>query len=208
MNYDAFIVLDWAIISLSFFNTVAFLWLGLTVLLNAERRRWGTWAAGGGLILGGMFFAGHSAVVGHDLSSFSPGTEFWWRASWLPVVAAPYMWYLISAWYTGVLEAGRHRIWLVVVTVLGLGALLSLAIANPLPSYTEVLGRTPVAVFLLGGLPVVTLIYPLYSTLCIVLALSALRRPEASQRFMGDEARKRARPWLIAASLVLLAVTL
>ncbi len=208
MNYDAYIALDWAIISLSFFNTIAFLWLGLTVLLNAERRRWGTWAAGGGLIVGGLFFAGHSAVVGHDLLTFGPDVEFWWRASWLPVVAAPYMWYLVTAWYTGVLGAGRHRIWVAVVSVVGVAALLSLVVANPLPSYSDVVTRSPAAVFVLGGLPVMLLIYPVYSTLCIVLALTALRHPEASERFMGEEARRRARPWLIAASLVLLAVSL
>jgi signal transduction histidine kinase len=208
MNYNMLIALDWAIISLSLFNTIAFLWLGFTVLLNAERPRWGTWAAGGGLILGGLFFAGHSAVVSHSLDQLGPDTEFWWRVSWLPVVGAPYMWYLMIAWYTGVLNVLRHRIWVALVGALGLGALLSLAIANPLPSYEDVVTRSPIAVFLLVGLPLVALVYPLYSTLCIVLSLSALRHPMASERFMGDEARRRARPWLIATSLVLLLVCL
>jgi len=98
MNYNFLIALDWAIISLSLFNTIAFLWLGFTVLLNVERRRWGSWAAGGGLILGGLFFAGHTAVVSHTLDRLGPDTEFWWRVSWLPVVGAPYMWYLMVAW--------------------------------------------------------------------------------------------------------------
>jgi hypothetical protein len=208
MTYDLFVAITWAINTLSFFNMVAFLWLGLTVLLNAERRRWGTWVAGGGLILGGLFFAGHSAVVSHSLDSFNADTEFWWRVSWLPVVGAPYFWYLVMAWYTGVLSTRRHRLWAASVGALGLGALLSLLIANPLPSYDDVVGRAPITVFRLAGLPVVVLIYPIYSTLCILLALSALRHPAASERFMGDEARRRARPWLIAASLVLLLVTL
>jgi signal transduction histidine kinase len=208
MSYNSLIALDWAIISLSFFNTIAFLWLGFTVLLNVERRRWGTWAAGGGLLLGGLFFAGHSAVVSHTLDQFGPDTEFWWRVSWLPVVGAPYMWYLMTAWYTGVLRALRHRVWVALVGALGVGALLSLIVANPLPSYEDVATRSPVAIFLLGGLPVVALVYPIYSTLCILLSLSALRHPAASERFMGDEARRRARPWLIAASLVLLLVCL
>src|SRR6476661_2829594 len=208
MNYDFLIALDWAIISLSLFNTIAFLWLGFTVLLNVERRRWGTWAAGGGLILGGLFFAGHTAVVSHTLDQLGPDTEFWWRISWLPVVGAPYMWYLMIAWYTGVLQSLRHRVWVTLAGVLGLCALLSLVIANPLPSYEDVVNRSPIAIFLLAGLPIVALVYPLYSTLCIVLSLSALRYPMASERFMGDEARRRARPWLIAASLMLLLVCL
>ena len=33
--------LDWAIISVSLFNTILLCWLGLTVLLNADRRDWG-----------------------------------------------------------------------------------------------------------------------------------------------------------------------
>jgi signal transduction histidine kinase len=208
MNYNFLIALDWAIISLSLFNTIAFLWLGFTVLLNVERRRWGSWAAGGGLILGGLFFAGHTAVVSHTLDQLGPDTEFWWRVSWLPVVGAPYMWYLMIAWYTGVLRSLRHRVWVTLAGVLGLCALLSLVIANPLPSYEDVVNRSPIAIFLLAGLPIVALVYPLYSTLCIVLSLSALRHPMASERFMGDEARRRARPWLIAASLILLLVCL
>ena len=43
--------LDWAILAMSLFNTVLQLWLGLTVLLNAERRSWGIWLASGGLLL-------------------------------------------------------------------------------------------------------------------------------------------------------------
>lgn len=208
MTYELFIAITWAINALSFFNMIAFLWLGLTVLLNAERRGWGAWVAGGGLIVGGLFFAGHSTVVAHSLDSFSPNAEFWWRVSWLPVVGAPYFWYLVMAWYAGVLSARQQRLRAAIVGALGLGALLSLLLANPLPSYDDVLSRAPISVFQLAGLPVGALIYPVYSALCVLLALSALRHPAASERFMGDQARQRARPWLIAASLVLLVVTL
>ncbi len=41
--------LDWLTLAVSLFNTILLLWLGLTVLLNAERRSWGIWMAGGGL---------------------------------------------------------------------------------------------------------------------------------------------------------------
>ncbi|MEN8185421.1 MAG: DUF58 domain-containing protein, partial [Myxococcota bacterium] len=33
-----------------FFNAILLIWLGLTVLFNAERRTWGIWLAGGGLL--------------------------------------------------------------------------------------------------------------------------------------------------------------
>ena len=46
-------VVVWAARALTFFNVLVLLWLGLTVLLNAERRRLGTWLTGGGLLLGG-----------------------------------------------------------------------------------------------------------------------------------------------------------
>ncbi|HWQ11780.1 MAG TPA: ATP-binding protein [Roseiflexaceae bacterium] len=206
-------LLDWAIIAVSFFNTVALLWLGLTVLLNAERRTWGTWAAGGGLLLGGLFFVGHSAVVGRDIFTITEEAELWWRVAWLPFIGGPYMWYLVIAWYAGVLPAGRHRAWLAAVTALGLAALALLAFADPLPSFGQVVyerapdwGPAPAALAM--GMPAAVLIYPVYSVLCVVLALLALRHPEASARFMGDLARHRARPWLIAASLALLAVSL
>ena len=85
--------------ALSIFNMVALVWLGLTVLLNAERRTPGAWLAGSGLILGGLFFAGHSAVVGREMGTFTTEMEFWWHASWVPLVAAPYLWYVVMAWY-------------------------------------------------------------------------------------------------------------
>ena len=59
--------LNWAIMAVSLFNTILLLWLGMTVLLNAERRTWGVWLAGGGLLMGGAFFVSHSAILGHGL---------------------------------------------------------------------------------------------------------------------------------------------
>ena len=41
------VLLDWAIIAVSLFNAILLLWLGLTVLLNADRRTWGVWVMGG-----------------------------------------------------------------------------------------------------------------------------------------------------------------
>lgn len=208
MDRSLLLLLDWAVRALSFFNTVALLWLGLTVLLNTERRTWGAWAGGGGLVLGGLVFAAHSSVVGRQFGTFDAELEFWWRASWLPFVGAPYLWYLVLAWYTGLLRVGRQRAWLLVVTLLGLAALALLVIANPLPPYQELVRDWPRPVSSLIGVPAVVLIYPVYSGLCVVLSLAALRRPEAPARFMGDLARRRARPWLVAASVALLAVSL
>lgn len=204
MNKTLLITLDWALITVSFFNTIALLWLGLMVLLNAEKQRWGTWVGGVALVLGGLFFAGHSSIVGRVVGTFDAEMEFWWRIMWLPIVGIPYLWYLMMAWYTDVLRQKRHRIAFVVVTILGLTALILVTLTDALPSYGQVVLRIPGTIMSLGGVPVVGIVYPAYVVLCFLLALSALQRPETSGRFMGDIARSRARPWLIAASFVLL----
>ncbi len=208
MSIEILYLVDWAIITISFFNTIVMLWLGMTILLNAERRHWGIWVTGGGFLLAALFFVGHSAVVGRVIGTFGSEMEFWWRIGWLPFIAGPYLWYLAIAWYTGVFHTGYHRVWLVAVSLLGLGGCGLLAFANPLPGFDAVIQRSPGTVTSIGGIPVVVLVYPVYSTLCIVLALLALRQPEASERFMGDLGRQRARPWLLAASVVLLGVSL
>jgi signal transduction histidine kinase len=51
-------------------------------------------------------------------------------------------------------------------------------------------------------------IFVLYIVLCITLSLDALINPAPSGRLMGDLARQRARPWLMAASLSFLSVGL
>lgn len=208
MAYRLLTLFDWALIATSLFNTVALLWLGLTVLLNAERRAWGTWVAGCGLLFGAAFFVGHTAVVGRALGTFSGEMELWWRLGWLVLLAAPYLWYLVMAWYTGALGRAAARRWLAAVSALGLLALATLLLVDPLPDYSDVVGRGARPLFAAGPLPAVALVYPVYSVLCTLFALAVLRTPAGSERFMGDEARRRARPWLIAATWALLAVGL
>src|SRR5438128_7986602 len=94
-------VLDWAGMAVSLFNTVLLLWLGLTVLLNAERRSWGLWLAGGGLLLGGAFFVSHSAILGYGLRNVSDAMDFWWHVGWVPAVVSPLSWYVVMLWYAG-----------------------------------------------------------------------------------------------------------
>jgi signal transduction histidine kinase len=206
-------LLSWATMAVSLFNTVLLLWLGLTVLLNAERRSWGIWLTGGGLLMGAAFFVSHSAILGYGLHTVGPGTEFWWRLGWVPVVTLPFSWYVVMLWYSGYWDnrqGGLHRRqrpWLIVVGLL-FGAFVGLlAVANPLPSYSQVAHLDLAASPAIGGIPVAMLLYPLYVVLCIGLSLDALRQPEPSMRVMGDLARHRARPWLVGASGLLLAVS-
>lgn len=207
-------LLDWAILAVSLFNTVLLFWLGLTVLLNAEQRSRGVWLTGGGLLMGGAFFTSHTAIFGFGLTARTWDMNIWWRAGWVPVVLLPLVWYVVTLWYAGFWPGRpgsalrRHKPWLVVALFLSAALLGLLIFANPLPSYSQVVQLTLSATPEIGGLPLLILVYPVYIVLCIALSLDALRRPEPSARLMGDLARRRARPWLMAASVVLLLVSL
>lgn len=258
------ILLNWAIMAVSFFNTILLLWLGATVLLNAERRDWGIGLATGGLLLGGAFFVSHTAILGlfiggHMVSGYTAViTEgllviganmiFWWTAGLIPAIVLPFAWYLIMLWYGGfwnergtqsyteeaqrftekgnqevaqkksapsVKSVGaslyrrqRYLFWLVVgLLVSGLGGLgigiILLAIPSPELINLRVFIRWSIA-----GIPFMALAYSGYVVLCIALSLDALRRPGPTPRVMGNEARQRARPYLIGASFALLVVSL
>lgn len=200
-------LLYWAVRALSFFNTIAFLWLGLSVLLNAERRPLGTWATGGGLLLAGLFFAVHSTLVGREYGALQQEMAFWWQYLWLLFLYPAYLWYLVIGWYSGGFGSLAGRASLVAISLLGLG-LLVLPMAYPaLPSYEAVALGALAEAFSAGGVPVV-IAYPVYSALCYATALGFLWRPGRSKRFMGDLGRRRARPWLVAASLVMVGVSL
>ncbi len=211
--------LDWATLAVSLFNTILLLWLGLTVLLNAERRTWGVWLVGGGLLLGGAFFISHTAILGHGPDYLGVGVDFWWHVGWMPVILAPPAWYVAMLWYAGLWDGTRRthttqtalrrrqRFWFPAVLLLGLG-LLGMLAAGALPSFWQVAALALPGTLAVGGVPLLILLYPPYIVLCIVLSLDALRRPEPSARVMGDLARRRARPWLIGASIALLTVSL
>lgn len=208
-------LLDAAALAVSLFHVVLQLWLGLTVLLNAERRTWIIWLAGGGMLLGSAFFVSHSAILASGLRTgadalvaISPGVDFWWHVGWLPIIALPLVWYMAMLGYTG--------LWMVNVQRLGVGltvgtALILVALtlfANPLSSLAETDQLNTSTTLSLGGIPALVVVYPLYIVLCMGLSLIALHHPAPSTRIMGDIARHRARPWLVGASVLFLLVTL
>jgi signal transduction histidine kinase len=206
--------IDWLSLTISLFNTILLLWLGLAILLNAERRRWGVWFVGGGLLTGGAFFLSHSAILGLGLDFFDQGVNLWWQVGWIPVVALPFAWYVIMLWYTGfwddkeTLLYRRHRRWFALAVILTLGTSAIFLFANPMPGsvYLPLLDlSTPLSI---GGVPLLILIYPLHLVLSFGLSLDVLRRPGPSGRVMGELARQRANPWLLAATVVLLGVSL
>jgi hypothetical protein len=102
--------LDWAIMAVSLFNMILLLWLGLIVLLNANRRDWGVWFMGGGLLVGALFFISHSAILGQELALNLDGLNFWWRTGWFPVTVSPFAWYVAVLWFSGFWAAPQSRL--------------------------------------------------------------------------------------------------
>jgi signal transduction histidine kinase len=206
--------LDWAVLSLSIFNTAVLTWLGLTVLLNAEHRRLGIWLTASSLLMGGLFFLSHSVIVGEVFELPGWSLDLWWQVGWAPVVYLPFAWYGIILWYSGFwsqpdsMLRRRHQAWLVVTLLLAVGITGSFFVARVLPSAAEVLQMQLNRVLSIQGVPLLLVIYPVYAVLCTGLSFDAIRSPAPSQRVMGELARLRARPWLTIASLSLFGVSL
>jgi hypothetical protein len=216
-----FFYLDGSLLSVSLFNAILMLWLGLTVLLNARQRApegrsgpWGFWMAAGSLLLGGVFFVFHSALLGFDIRSLLPALDFWWRAGWITVVILPFAWYAVMLWYAGFWEEGagnlfhRHRPWFLFCAASALAWIDLALMSNPAPSISGLAQFESVPAASTGGFPGVMLAYPLFIVVCMGLAFDTLQHPGPTARLMGGTARRRARPWLAAASLALFAVCL
>ncbi|TAK11867.1 MAG: hypothetical protein EPO32_10690 [Anaerolineae bacterium] len=189
-------------------------WLGLTILLNAERRSWGTRLAGIGLLMGALFFVAHTAILGFGLDLVSRGLAFWWQIGWIPVVGLPWVWYTLLLWYAGYWDDPqaslhrRQRLWFISVTLLGIGLFAILLVVSPLENYEQAALLNPGGALSLGQFPKIVILYPIYSFLCMVLAIDALRKPGPTRRAFGELARERARPWLLGVSIIFLIVSL
>src|SRR5512135_3471035 len=179
--------------AVSLFNTVLLLWLGLTVLLTGNRRKPATIAGGVGLLLGALFFMGHTLLIAHTVDFFGRGVNTVWRVMWFVAVTAPYFWGLAIFYYSGDPAAGRwaRRI----LTAAMLFMVLTLFLVFPLPSFLEFILAPTLA-------PVIAWMYVPYLFLCFVLPLMALRRSPTRSTLWRDPFR-RARPWLIAAAMML-----
>lgn len=209
--------LNAAITAVSLFNTLLLTWLGLTVLLNADRRpAWGIWIAGGSLLLGSIFFLSHAAIVDGGIFTVTWGMVFWWTVGLFPAVMLPFAWYVVMLWYAGywddeqsaLHERQRPWLWLTaLLLLLGLAGLLLgiFLLITPATLFTPL---RLVIRWSIAGIPLLALGYSAYVLLCTGLSLDALLRPGPSRRVMGTVARQRARPWLAAVSLILLLVSM
>ncbi len=211
-------VLLWALVSVSLFETILLLWLGLTLWLNADRRGLGVVVTSVGFFLGSAFFTSHAALLLRPTLQLTRSTTLWLALAMTPVVLLPYVWYVVLLWYNGFWTppAGglrrRQVPWLWLATAVLVAGMVSLALLGapfvPLGMQVAPLFwpardfiKTPVL-----GIPLVAIGFPLYVLLCVLLSLDATRRPGLTGRVLGEEARERARPWLTAATLLLLVV--
>jgi signal transduction histidine kinase len=215
MKLDFFIY--WAMMAISLFNTIVLFWLGFTVWLNAEKqesrfRQGGIWLATAGLLMGGVFFATHTAMLDFQVEALVAGVRSWWYFFFAPIILLPHAWYLLMLWYAGFWDDRtsalhhRHRAGLIATTLLVIALIALLFFANPF----AVVQRSTLGIVNAGVrlFPYAAFLYPLYILGCTALSLDALHRPAKSGRMMGDMARRRARPWLLAATLAQLAVSL
>lgn len=209
-------LLPWAQLAVSLFNTVLLLWLGLTVLLNAPHRSWGTWLAGCGLGLGGAFFLGHSAALDFSLETLLEGSPAWWMLLAVPLLALPFGWLVLMLWSCGFWDAQardstlrrRGRFPLLLCGALLLALLILCVYGAPHAQRSPFGDWMPDNGATFWGVRAICALYPPFLVLCTATALWSLANAPSSGRLMRDEARRRARPYLIASSLVQLGVSL
>ncbi|HEX9067486.1 MAG TPA: hypothetical protein VF807_01865, partial [Ktedonobacterales bacterium] len=214
--------------AISVFSLIIYLWLSVTVLLNGNRASRVTWVGGFGLLLAGLFFLCHGALVGTGIPEGPAPSDYWWRLAWVPAFCAPLLWAATGLYYAGL--TGRWRRWrlpaLQLAAGLGLIAVLLALRSWPyiehygdfvrlLDTSLRVHSSTPPpaapALLLLG------ISFVLYVAACAALpwvALALMRRApgesiptvteiESPRQLMWDatDAWGRARPALLAASV-------
>lgn len=203
-----------AILGVSTLNFILLGWLGVTVLLNAEHRRLGVWLIAGALFSGTVFFVLQAAVAAHGVEYVAIALYFQWPLGWGIGILLPAAWYVTMLWYAGIWERGGRRmqvghvLWLGFVAVSALVALWLSMKAARYPWISPEAGSVPFAAPSFNGTPLLVIVYPLFVGLYLALSLAVLLRPGPSRRPMGDIARRRARPWLIGTSFMMLLISL
>ncbi len=207
-----FLTAYWAAITISLVNVILLLWLGFMVLLNAERRSWGVWLIGGSLLAGGAFFVSHTVILVLNPVSLEGVWSLFWYLGLGAAITLPFAWYMAILWYAGFWDKSdsalrrRHRRFYALNVLLTLGLWGLLLFANPFPTYAQAIRLEIAPTPMLFGFPLLILVYPLVVLMSIGLSIDALLRPGPARRMMGEIARQRAQPWLLATSGVLLLV--
>jgi hypothetical protein len=206
------ILLDWPLMSVSIFNALVMFWLGLTVLLNAARRSWGTWLVGSGLLAGALFFVSHSAILGLGRNFLSQASDMWWRLGWPPLIFLPLAWYFACLWFGGFPEHRGYRVrhfkWAAGVSFISFALFAGLFVPDLVPSFSQLAQQKLTSPFSVAGMPLIMIAFPIYITACTGLSIAALLDRQAGSDSLNSGPRRRAFPWLVAGSLSLLLVSL
>ena len=183
--------MGWSI-AVSLTNTILLLWLGFTILLNAERRSWGVWLIGGGLLTGGAFFISHTVILAFGLTTLGGDDEFlvvsrvWVRRSHCRSRgirrcsgtsasgsgATPRCW-------------RRHRRWYALNVPLALVLWLLLLFANPFPTFDRALRSRTRADACYLRRAMLVLLYMVCVLLSIGLSIDALLRSRSGAAHDG-----------------------
>ena len=191
---------SWMLISLSLFNALALFWLGLTMFLAAEERRFGLWLVLMGMVMAGLFFLSHTAILADQLTlAAGISVNSWWKIGWLPIITAPLLWYMLILWYAGFWEENNdslrwHRYPLALLVVFAIMLLGLHLFARPLPSFDQITVLDFSDTIRLLGIPVTLLLFPPYAILCVLPPLHAIQHPAPPRYLLSNLARQRARP--------------
>ena len=201
-------LLPWAMYAVSLFNLVLLLWLGLTILLNAQERNWGTYLAGSGFLVGALFFLLHTAALNYSLDTLLENSPIWWLILSAPVGALPFGWMVLMLWYCGYWDETnsplrrRTRWLLALATALTVCQLAVVWVGWPKfgASPFTYIEKNNITQFV--SLRLLLWLYPLFLLCCTGTALLALLRPMPPASWSREASQKRARPFLLGSSIV------
>lgn len=201
---------DWPLLALSLTNGIVLLWLGLVVLLNTERRTAGVALLVAAAWLGSAFFAAHTAILASGEGPASESLNLWWEIGWLPLLALPLTWYGIVLWYGGfgidVALRRRHGAALALLILLCGALIIAFSATASFPSFLDAVNLRFGGAVSFWGVPWFLVLYPLYMLAALALSFDVLLRPPSAPTRYSASALSRARPWLLAANTLLLAV--
>ena len=207
-------LLPWAMFAVSLFNLILLLWLGLTILLNAQERNWGTYLAGSGFLVGALFFLLHTAALHYSLDFLLENSPIWWLILAAPVGALPFGWMVLMLWYCGYWDEThsplrRRTRWpFALATALMACQIVVVWIGLPRFGVSPFAYAEPSNITQFLSLRLLLWLYPTFLLLCTGTALVALLRPMPVANWSRETSQKRARPFLLGSSIVQLGVSL
>jgi signal transduction histidine kinase len=194
-------LVPWATLACSLFATLLLCWLGALVLLSSRSRE--SRLAAVGLFGVGAACGAHTAMLDYPVDALLMNIGAWWRPAWIAMIAVPGTWCVLALWYAGYGQKASHlrtrlRGGVTLCVLSGIGATAAsfgVDAENFVSGFAALNSES-----LRGVLLALPTSYALYLVFCVALALEALSRPEQSGLILRDLARRRARPYLLAAT--------